>query len=215
MSGLFSLYVPGDSALHRLGVGWKYLVVLLLIVPAVALGSPWVSLVSLFAAVLVLLAARLPLGYALGMPWGVWLLAALLAGYQVVLGSPGFAVAVAANLVTAIYAARALTATTPATVLVDALTSALRPLRVVRIDPELVGLAVALMLRSIPVLLDAFGQVRMAARARGRERNPFALVTPVVVRAVGHAQATGAALAARGLTGDEVLEAGRPADHRA
>jgi biotin transport system permease protein len=202
MSGLFTLYVPGASPLHRLGVGWKYLVVLLLIVPAVVLASPWLSLASLAASALLLLAARLPARYALGMPWGAWLLAALLAGYQLVLGSPGFAVAIAANLVTAIYASRLLTATTPATVLVDALTSALRPLRVLRIDPELVGLAVALMLRSIPVLLDAFGQVRMAARARGRERNPFALVTPVVVRAVGYAHATGAALAARGLDGE-------------
>lgn len=202
MSGLFSLYVPGDSPIHRLGVGWKYLVVVVLIVPAVAIGSPWVSLAGLAASMLLLVAARLPLGYALGMPWGVWILAALLAGYQVVLGSPGLAVAVAANLFTAIYASRLLTATTTATVLVDALTSALRPLRAVGINPELVGLAVALMLRSVPVLLDAFGQVRMAARARGRERNPFALVTPVVVRAVGHAQATGAALAARGLDGE-------------
>ena len=202
MSGLFSLYVPGESPLHRMGVGAKYLVVLLLVVPAVAIGSPWLSLASLIMAMLVLLAARLPLGYAFGVPLGVWILAALLAAYQLVLGWPGTAVAVAANLFTAIYASRLITATTPATVLVDALTSALRPLRVVRIDPELVGLAIALMLRSIPVLLDTFGQVRMAARARGRERNPFALVTPVVVRAVGHAQATGAALAARGLDGD-------------
>lgn len=202
MSGLFSLYVPGDSPLHRLGVGWKYLIVVLLIVPAVALGSPWLSLAVLVAAGLLLVVARLPLGYALALPWGVWLLAAVLAGYQLLLGTSTYAVAVAANLLTAIYASRLLTATTPATVLIDALTRALQPLRVVRINPELVGLAVALMLRSIPVLLDAFGEVRLAARARGRERNPFALVTPVVVRAVGHAQATGAALAARGLDGE-------------
>lgn len=201
MSGLFSLYVPGDSPLHRMGVGWKYLLAVLLVIPAVVLASPWVSLAALAVSVLVLVAARLPLGYALGLPWGVWLLVAFLAGYQFVLGAPGVAFAVSANLVTAIYASRLLTATTSATVLVDALTSILRPLRVLRVNPELVGLAVALMLRSIPVLLDAFGQVRLAARARGRERNPFALVTPVVVRAVGHAQATGAALAARGLDG--------------
>lgn len=202
MSGLFSLYVSGDSPMHRLGVGWKYLIVVVLIVPAVAVGSPWLSLASLVASMLALVVARLPLGYALRMPWGVWILAAVLAGYQLLLGSAGLAIVVAVNLVTAIYASRLLTATTTATVLVDALTSALRPLRVVRINPELVGLAVALMLRSVPVLLDAFGEVRMAARARGRERNPFTLVTPVVVRAVGHAQATGAALAARGLDGD-------------
>jgi biotin transport system permease protein len=202
MSGLFSLYVPGDSPLHRIGVGWKYLIAVLLVVPAVGLAWPWLSLASLVASVLLLVAARLPVGYALRMPWGVWILAAVLAGYQLLLGSPGLALVVAANLVTAIYASRLLTATTTATVLVDALTRALRPLRVVRVDPELVGLSVALMLRSIPVLLDAFGEVRAAARARGRERNPLTLVTPVVVRAVGHAQATGAALAARGLDGE-------------
>ena len=202
MSGVFSLYVPGDSALHRLGVGWKYLVVTILIVPAVALGLPAVSIASLAASVLLLLLARLPFRYALGLPLGVWVLAALLGGYQLVVGAPGLAVVVATNLLTAIYASRVLTATTTATVLVDALTSALRPLRVVRVNPDLVGLAVALMLRSVPVLLDAFGQVQAAARARGRERNPFALITPVVVRAVGHAQATGSALAARGLDGD-------------
>lgn len=199
MSGLFSLYVPGDSPMHRLGVGWKYLIVVLLIVPAVTLAWPGLSLTALVASALLLAVARLPLGYALRLPSGILILAAVLAGYQLLLGAPGLAVAVAANLVTAIYASRLLTATTTATVLVDALTSALRPLRAVRINPELVGLAVALMLRSVPVLLDAFGEVRMAARARGRERNPFTLVTPVVVRAVGHAQATGAALAARGL----------------
>ena len=37
------------------------------------------------------------------------------------------------------------------------------------------------------------GEVRQAAMARGRERRWFSLVTPVVIRAVGHAQATGAA----------------------
>jgi len=67
------------------------------------------------------------------------------------------------------------------------------------VKTDLVGLAVAIMVRSVPLLLDSFEQVRQAARARGRERNLFLLVTPVVVRAVGQAQATGAALAARGL----------------
>ncbi len=72
-------------------------------------------------------------------------------------------------------------------------------MRVFGLSPERAGLAIAVMLRSIPVLLDAFGEVRQAAMARGRERRWFSLVTPVVIRAVGHAQATGAALAARGL----------------
>ncbi len=202
MSSLFSRYVPGNSPLHRLGIGWKYLLVLILLVPALTFGWPWLSLAALAASMLVLMAARLPMRYAIGLPPGVWILAAALAGYQLLVGSPWLAVVVTANLFTAIYVSRMLTATTPATVLVDALRSVLRPLRVVGVNAEWVSLAVALMLRSIPVLLDTFGQVRLAARARGRERNPVALVTPVVVRAVGHAQATGSALAARGLDGE-------------
>ncbi|MDQ7994130.1 MAG: CbiQ family ECF transporter T component, partial [Propionicimonas sp.] len=139
------------------------------------------------------------LRYAWGIPLGLWLLLGFLAGYQVLVGAPATAVVVSTNLLIAVYASRLLTMTTPGTVLIDALVAALRPLRRLGIDPDRVGLAVAVMLRSIPVLLDSFDQVRQAARARGRERHLAGLVTPVVIRTVGHAQATGAALAARGL----------------
>jgi len=40
---------------------------------------------------------------------------------------------------------------------------------------------------------------RDAARARGLDRDPRAVVVPAAVRAVGHARRTGEALAARGL----------------
>ena len=49
------------------------------------------------------------------------------------------------------------------------------------------------------ILTGAFLDVRDAARARGLERHWVARLSPVVVRAVGFAQATGEALAARGL----------------
>ena len=196
---LFSLYVPGDTWLHRLGVGAKYLLLLVLTVPPLVVAVPAVSVAALVASMALLAASRTGLRPAWSIPGSAWLLLAVLAGYQVVAGRPDLAVVVTANLMTAVHASRLLTRTTPGAVLVDALVAALRPLRRLGIDPELVGLAVAVMVRSVPLLLDTFGQVRDAARARGRERNLFALVTPVVVRAVGQAHATGAALAARGL----------------
>lgn len=196
---LFGLYLPGESWLHRLGAGWKYLLLLVLTVPVLAISQPWLSLAALALTLTLLASARLRLSGAWALPLGLWIVAAMLAGYQLLVGRPGTAIVVAANLMTAVYASRLLTLTTPGAVLVDALVSGLRPLRHLGINPELVGLAVAVMVGSVPLLIDSFGQVRQAARARGRERNLFALVTPVVVRAVGHAQATGAALAARGL----------------
>jgi biotin transport system permease protein len=196
---LFGLYIPGGSWLHRIAVGWKYLLLLALTVPVLVVAQPLPSLAGLVASLLLLATARVGLRPAWALPGALWVLLAVLAAYQVIVGRPDLAVVVTANLVTAVYASRLLTLTTPGPVLIDALVAALRPFRRLGVDPERVGLAIAIMLRSVPLLLDTFDQVRQAARARGRERNLFALVTPVVVRAVGQAQATGDALAARGL----------------
>lgn len=196
---LFGLYVPGSSWLHRLAVGAKYLLLLVLTLPALLVADPLASVAALVASLAVLAGAGVGWRTAWTLPSSLWMLLAVLAGYQLLVGRPDLAVVVPVNLVTAVYASRALTLTTPGSVLIDALVAALRPLRRLGVDPERVGLAVAIMVRSVPLLLDTFGQVRQAARARGRERNLFALVTPVVVRAVGQAHATGAALAARGL----------------
>ena len=199
MNRVFSLHVPGDSVFHRLGVAWKYLLLLAVTIPALAAANLWVSL-GLLALTMVLLAlCRVGLRYAWGLPVGLWVLLAVLLGYHLLVGTALTGTVVTANLLIAVYASRLLTLTTPGAVLIDALVRGLRPLRAVGVDPERVGLAVAVMVGSIPVLLDTFGQVRQAARARGRERQLVALVTPVVIRTVGHAQATGAALAARGL----------------
>ncbi len=202
MTGVFSLFVPGDSLFHRLGVGWKYVLLLALTVPGLAVRSPWLSMGLLGAALMVLAACGTGIRFAWSLPAGLWLLVAVLAGYQFLIGQWPTGIEIAANLLTAVYASRMLTMTTPGGVLIDALVGMLAPLRRVGLDPERVGLAIAIMVRSVPVLLDSFDQARQAARARGRERNVFGLVTPVVVRAVGFAQATGAALAARGLGED-------------
>jgi len=196
---LFSLYVPGTSPLHRLAIGYKYLLLLILTVPALLVGNLVVSLAALVLSLALLASCRTGLRHAWTLPLALWVLVAFLAGYQVLIGRPDLGVVVGANLVTAVYASRILTLTTPGPALIDALVAALRPLERFGVKTDLVGLAVAIMVRSVPLLLDSFEQVRQAARARGRERNLFLLVTPVVVRAVGQAQATGAALAARGL----------------
>lgn len=201
---LFGLYVPGDSVFHRLGAGPKYLILIALTLPAAILRDWRLGLACLAVALGLLAVCRIGLVRAWRLPGLVWVVVAMLLGYHLLAETPGRGVSAAAVFLTAIYLSRLLTSTTPGGALVDALITGIRPLRIVGVSPERTGLAIAVMLRSIPVLLDTFGQVRQAAMARGRERNWFALVTPVVIRAVGHAQATGAALAARGL--------GEPAD---
>lgn len=194
---LFGNYLPGTSVWHRAGVGWKYLVVLVLTLPALIVQQPWLTTVALVITVLGLLSTGLPARATLALPWGLIGLLAVLALFQVLVGQPTLALVVPGNVLLAVLASRLLITTTRAAVLIDALVAAAD--RIPFVDGERFGLSIGIMLRSVPFLTGAFYDVRDAARARGLERHWIARLTPVVVRAVGFAQATGDALAARGL----------------
>jgi len=198
---LLGIHVPGTTVWHRMGVGRKYLVFLALTVPAV-FGS-WPVVVGALVLTLALVATtRAPLRLAWGMPLGLVVLFAFVAGYHLLFGDPTMAVKVVGTTLTALYAGRIVLITTPMPVLIDALVTATRPLARFGASPERFGLAVAVLVRSIPYVIASFGEVRDAARARGLDRNPLASVTPVVIQAVAYARTTGDALMARGL-GDE------------
>lgn len=199
---LLGIHVPGTTVWHRMGVGWKYLVFLALTIPAV-FGGPLVAL-SLLAVTLALVATtRAPLRLAWGMPAMLVTLFAFVAGYHVLSGNPAMAAKVVGTTLVALYAGRLILITTPMPVLIDALVAAVGPLRRFGANPERFGLAVAVLVRSIPYVIASFGEVRDAARARGLDRNPLASVTPVVIQAVAYARTTGDALMARGLGDDD------------
>ena len=198
-ASLLGLHQPGQGWLFRLGAGWKYLLLLALSLPALILQVWPVTLGLLILAIALLASSGIGPLRALRLGWMMWLILGALAAYQLAVLNPRAAVVVPGNLLLAILAARLLTLTTPTPELLDALTAALRPLRFVGLSPERVALAVALMIRSIPYLLGLFDDARDAARARGAERNVVALLMPMVLGSVAHAERTGEALAARGL----------------
>ena len=202
-ASLLGLYEPGEGWLFRLGTGTKYLLFLAVSIPPLAAGSWWVTTLAL-AVVLVLLwtSGVTPLR-ALRIGWVLWILLIVMAAYHLISLNPAAAVVQSGNILVAVLAARMLTLTTSTPVLMDALARGLAPLRWVRIDPQQVALAVALMIRSVPYLIGSIEDARDAARARGRDRNPALLLTPVVVGAVAYAERTGEALHARGLPGDD------------
>ena len=71
-------------------------------------------------------------------------------------------------------------------------------LRLVRVDPERIGLLLALSIRSVPVVLTMAEQVRDAQRARGLRASPRAYAVPLLIRTLRHADRLGEALIARG-----------------
>ncbi|RRD05695.1 energy-coupling factor transporter transmembrane protein EcfT [Arachnia propionica] len=198
-SSLFGLHQPGDGWLFRTHIGVKYLLMLTLVLPPLFVRQWWFTLA--LAVLLCGLFASSGLGprRVLRIGWMMWLLLAMLAVFQLVGGNPNAAVTAPGNLLVAVLAARLVTLTTPTTEILDALTAVLGPLRHVGVNPERVALTVALMIRSIPYILGLFEEARDAARARGVSRNVVALLIPVVLGTVAHAERTGEALGARGL----------------
>jgi len=198
-TGPLGLYRPGTSPLHRAPVGAKLVALTLLGVATVLLRGPTAALALLALAAGCGVVACVPARATLRGLAPVLVTAAGLGAYQWWQQGPSVAIEVGADLVTLVVAAGVVTATTATDQMLDVLERAARPLRHLGLRPEIFALSIALMLRTIPALAHTVGEVRDAARARGLERSPRALLVPAAVRTVARARATGEALAARGL----------------
>lgn len=197
--GPLGLYRPGTTALHRVAPGAKISGLAALGALVVVLRGPASSLVLLLAVVSAAAIGRLPPRSTARAALPVLVTATMLGAYQCWARGWQTGVEVAVDLLTLVVAATVVTATTSADRMLDSLSTGARPLRHVGLPPETVALAVGLMLRSVPALLETFAETRDAARARGLDRSPRALLVPAAVRTVARARATGDALAARGL----------------
>jgi len=196
---LTSTYQPGTSVLHRAGAGVKLAGLLVFSTLLVALKSPATVLVGLVLVAGLYVIAGFGVRTFGEQAWPLrWFVLFLIpfqwwtAGWQV-------AVVVVGTLVAAVVGAALVSLTTRVSDLLDAITGLLEPARVIGVDPDRVALLLALTIRAVPVIAATLHEARDARRARGLERSTRALVTPVVVRTIRHADRVGEALAARGM----------------
>ena len=198
MSAL-GLYRPGGSALHRLPAGAKLGALLVLGAISVLLDELW----QVAAA-----AAAVALGYAVaGVPVGVMLRQArplswvllVVGAFHVLVNGWERAVLVVGVILVLVLAAALVTLTTRTEDLVGALVRVLGPVRRPGVDPDRVGLLLALAIRSVFVVATIAAEVRDAQRARGLTSSPRAYAVPLIVRSLRHADELGEALVARGV----------------
>jgi biotin transport system permease protein len=193
------LYVPGTSLLHRTPAGAKLLALVAAGVATVVVRHGWQVLVALGLVLVGYAAAGLrPAVAARQLRPLLWVLVGTAAVHVVVSGWERAAVVVGV-LAALVLLASLVTLTTRTTDLVDAVVRGCRPLRVLGVDPERVGLTIALGVRCVPVVVGLAEEVRDAQRARGLTASPRAFAVPLIVRSLRHADALGEALTARGL----------------
>jgi biotin transport system permease protein len=194
-----STYVPGDSALHRMRPGVKLLLLLLTGAGVLLLGEPWQVGAALGVVVLGYRVAGIPPRTAVAQLRPLAWVGCAAAAFHLVVNGWQRAVVVVGVIAVLVLLAALVTFTTRTTALVDALVTACRPLRRVGVDPERIGLLLALGVRCVPVVVSLAREVREAQRARGLAASPRAFAVPLLLRSVRHADALGEALAARGV----------------
>lgn len=198
------MFQPRHSPLHRLRPGPKLLALALIGLTNTVVGSPWATLGAAALAVAAILAAKLPLLQTLARLRIMFAFACGLTLYHAWATTWQRGLELSGNLMVLVLLASVFTACTRSDDLIDFVTAAMTHLarlpllgRVIR--PRAVALTTSIMLRTVPTLWQIHAQTRDAARARGLERMPRAVVVPLALRTVAHAHATGQALHARGI----------------
>jgi biotin transport system permease protein len=195
----FAVYLPGDSVLHRAPAGVKLVALAVAAMVSVVIRQPWQVAVLLVAVVALYAVARVPWRTALAQARPLAWFAVGLAVFQLVVSGWERAVVVVGGLLGLVLLAALVSLTTRTIAIVDAVVAGAGPLRRVGVDPERLGLLVALAVRAVPVVTDLARQVREAQLARGAAVSPTAFVVPLVVRSLRHADRLADALVARGL----------------
>jgi biotin transport system permease protein len=196
---LTSTYQPGTSLLHRAPAGAKLLALLVCSTVLVVFRSPVTFLAGLVLVAGLYGIAGFGVRILARQVWPLrWFVLFLVPFQWWAAGWPA-AVGVVGTLVVAVVGASLITLTTRVTDLLDVIARILEPARRIGVDPDRVALLLALTIRAVPVIALTLQEARDARRARGLDRSTRALVTPVVVRTIRHADRVGDALAARGI----------------
>lgn len=195
---MISLTSPVETWAHRIPAGAK-LLALSIATLALFLLEPFMIAVGTLAVAVLYLSAGLTFAAQglrhLRMLWPFLLLIAVWHG---VTGQAQAGAAIALRLLAALALANFVTMTTRLTDMIAIMTWLLAPLRRLGLSTRAVELAIAMVLRFTPMLVENGQRLAMSWRARSRRRPGWRIVMPMAALALDDADHVAEALRARG-----------------
>lgn len=131
----------------------------------------------------------------------LWPFIAIVALWQGWTGDPTWGATPILRLITAVAAANFVTMSTRLSDMIAVLTTLARPLGPLGLPPRRLALALALVIRFIPVMLHQIQTIHAAFRARSARRPGWRVMVPALLAALDDADHVAEALRARGGTG--------------
>lgn len=199
---MLTLTSPIETPLHRLPAGVKLAALCLFTLALFRIGSPLV----LAAVAGGLAAGHLALGWqmagaALRLLWPLWPFVLVLGVWHGVTGDLSEGAVILLRLLSAVAAANLVTMTTRLSDMLAVLERLAAPLARLGLPARRIALAVALVIRFVPVLSDRVGLIRSAWAARSPRAPGWRLFVPVTLAALDEAEHVAESLRARGGAG--------------
>lgn len=196
----FGDYRPGTSWLHRLPAGVKLVGLgAVIIAITVAVNSPQRLAIAAVVAAVGVVSTGLPLRAVIVQLRQVFWVVGLVFVLQVLLTDWRRALVVCGVLLLAVTLAALVTLTTRTTDILDAAVRAMAPLARFGFPVQQVAMALALTIRSIPLVAEIVRQVEEARRARGLRFSPRIVFVQIIVGALRAADDFSEAVIARGI----------------
>jgi len=195
-----SLYVEGNSAMHRLSPRVKLLS--LAIFSIVLFISKDITLLSaaVLLAAIVCRTVGMPVVEALRRLRPIFLTIVIVALFNLIFNPWHDALVTLLRLTALMLLAAAVTATTTIAQFIDEVTALARPLeRTGWVQADDIGLAIGLVLRFVPEILGRYQAIREAHEARGLKVRPTTLLAPLIILTLRDADIVAAAIDARGI----------------
>ena len=199
---MLGLYIDRDSVIHALAPGVKMLALALSALALIAVDD-WRVLAAILGTVLGLFAvARLPAREVIAQLRPVLFLGLFFFAIHALLVTWQSGLVIVLRFTILVALAVLITLTTRISDMVDALERALRPLRVLGVNPAKISLMISLAIRFVPLLADLVREIQEAQRSRGLERSITAVAVPLIVKTLRMASVLTDAIDARGYDPD-------------
>jgi biotin transport system permease protein len=195
---MLTLTSPVETPLHRLPAGGKLAVLALFTAGLFWITSPlWLAL-SLSAVLLLHgLGGTAFARHGLRLLRPLWPFVAVVGLWHLWTGDGIAGLSIILRMLAAVAAANLVTMTTRLSDMIAVLETLARPLRPV-LPPRRLALAIALVIRFVPVMSERLAQIAEAFRARSPRRAGWRIVAPAALAALDDAERVADALRARG-----------------
>ena len=195
-----SLFVEGNSVMHRVSARAKLLVLAALGVVLFLTTNLMLLGLGVLATAVVAFSIGLPARSALARLKPIFLTILIVALFSLAFNPWHVAIVALLRLTALMLFAAAVTATTTIAQFIDEITLLARPLeRLGLLRAGDVGLAVGLVVRFVPEIIDRYRAIREAHAARGIKVRPTTVLVPLIILTLRDADNIAAAIDARGV----------------